>query len=306
MMGPRPVTASSTTSCARRRVGDGAAARASPGRTAAFHVGPVTLRLHRADHGRGDRRAPGVARDLEVRVSPFLLPRLAAQRRGRVPRGRDAGRRGVRARNLVPRAASHLGRRGGSLDASSATPPRIARSTPPGAGALGRRCRRSARAQAAAEYWTEERPLIASRVKVEDFNRDVSELARRRRAPRRSASRDRASRIVRPSARLEDACLLRCACGQRPARSRRRRSPAPSRRAAPRTPTRRATARGDGESTERDRAPPAARGDERGRAQHRLGSARGSQGDLREARHVARADGAAKCARPRSARSCAT
>ena len=31
-------------------------------------------------------------------------------------------------------------------------------------------------AQGAAEYWTEESPLIASRVKVEDFVREVSEL----------------------------------------------------------------------------------------------------------------------------------
>jgi ubiquinone biosynthesis protein UbiJ len=31
-------------------------------------------------------------------------------------------------------------------------------------------------AQGAAEYWTEESPLIASRIKVEDFVREVSEL----------------------------------------------------------------------------------------------------------------------------------
>ena len=60
--------------------------------------------------------------------------------------------------------------------ASWATSPRIA--WPTGARSLAGwgRAGRAAPAQGAAEYWTEESPLIASRVKVEGFIRDVAEL----------------------------------------------------------------------------------------------------------------------------------
>ena len=52
--------------------------RKHAGRTAAFHVGPVTLAFTVQTTGEVTRAVPGAARDLEVRISPFLLARLAA------------------------------------------------------------------------------------------------------------------------------------------------------------------------------------------------------------------------------------
>ena len=48
------------------------------GRTAAFHVGPVSLAFTVQTTGEVAAAVEGARRDLEVRISPFLLPRLAA------------------------------------------------------------------------------------------------------------------------------------------------------------------------------------------------------------------------------------
>jgi ubiquinone biosynthesis accessory factor UbiJ len=48
------------------------------GRTVAFHVGPLALALTVQSTGEVATAVPGAARDLEVRISPFLAPRLAA------------------------------------------------------------------------------------------------------------------------------------------------------------------------------------------------------------------------------------
>ena len=52
--------------------------RKHAGRTAAFQVGPVTLAFTIQTTGEVTPALPGASRDLEVRLSPFLLPRLAA------------------------------------------------------------------------------------------------------------------------------------------------------------------------------------------------------------------------------------
>ncbi len=51
--------------------------RKHAGRTAAFHLGPVTLAFTVQTTGEVTSAVSAAPRDLEVRISPFLLPRLA-------------------------------------------------------------------------------------------------------------------------------------------------------------------------------------------------------------------------------------
>jgi len=149
--------------------------RPHAGRTVAFLVGPVALALTVQSTGEVAAALPGTARDLEVRISPFLVPRLAA--------GEEAAYREIEmegdaqlaqevsflVRNLSWDVEEDLSRVVGDIAAH-----RIA-----GAARGLARWGRDASlrmAQGAAEYWTEESPLVASRVKVEGFARDVSEL----------------------------------------------------------------------------------------------------------------------------------
>ena len=137
--------------------------RPHAGRTVAFHVGPATLVFTIQTTGEVTSALPGASRDLEVRVSPFRElemqgdPALAA----------DVA---FLARNLTWDAEEDLARVVGDIPAHRAAS--AARSL--------RDWARDARmrvAQGAAEYWTEEQPLIASRVKVESFVRGVSALS---------------------------------------------------------------------------------------------------------------------------------
>ncbi len=149
--------------------------RKHAGRTAAFHLGPVTLAFTVQTTGEVTAAVPGVARDLEVRVSPFLLPRLAAHEEAAYREIEMQGDMELAheisflLRHLTWDVEEDLSRAVGDIAAH-----RIV------AGA--RRLRDYGRdaalrgAQAAAEYWTEEAPLIASRVKVEGLVRDVSDL----------------------------------------------------------------------------------------------------------------------------------
>ena len=171
---PRPATAAlnhvlRSTPMAMERL------RRHAGRTAAFHVGPVSLAFTIQTTGEVTSAVAGAARDLEVRLSPFLLPRLAAHE--------DAAFREIRmegdmelaheisflARHLTWDYEEDLSRVIGDIAAH-----RVAE----GARGLARWTREAGvrTAQGAAEYWTEESPLIASRVKVEGFVREVSEL----------------------------------------------------------------------------------------------------------------------------------
>ncbi len=145
------------------------------GRTVVVHVGPVDTALTIQTTGEVMRAVPGAARDLDVRISPFLLPRLAA--------GEEAAYRDIElegdmelaqeisfiARNLDWDFEEDLSRAVGDVAAH-----RIAG----GARAMRKWSRDAAlrMAQGATEYWTEESQLIASRVKVEDFVAGVSQL----------------------------------------------------------------------------------------------------------------------------------
>jgi len=149
--------------------------RPHAGRTVAFHVGPVALALTVQSTGEVAAALPGTARDLEVRISPFLVPRLAAREEaafGEIEMEGDAQLAqevSFLVRNLSWDVEEDLSRVVGDIAAH-----RIA-----GAARGLARWGRDASlrmAQGAAEYWTEESPLVASRVKVEGFARDVSEL----------------------------------------------------------------------------------------------------------------------------------
>lgn len=149
--------------------------RPHAGRTVALRVGPLAFALTVQTTGEVAAAVPGAAPDLVVRISPFLVPRLAA--------GEDAAFRDIEmqgdaelaqevaflARNLPWDFEEDLSKAVGDIAAH-----RIAGAVR----GFARWSREAAlrTAQAAAEYWTEESPLVASRVKVESFARDVSEL----------------------------------------------------------------------------------------------------------------------------------
>ena len=149
--------------------------RKHAGRTAAFHVGPLTLAFTVQTTGEVTAAVPGAARDLDVRISPFLLPRLALREEAA---WREVEMQGdmefaqeisFLARNLDWDVEEDLSKVVGDVAAHRMVG--AARE----AAAWGREA--SLRlAQGAAEYWTEEAQVIASRVKVESFVREVGEL----------------------------------------------------------------------------------------------------------------------------------
>jgi len=174
MNGPRPVTAMlnhvlRSTPVAMERLGRHA------GRTAAFHVGPLTFAWTVQTTGEVTPAVPGAARDLEVKISPFLLPRLALHEEAAFREVEMQGDAELAqevsflARHLRWDAEEDLSRVVGDVAAHRTTG--AASATAHWAGEAVKRT-----VAGAAEYWTEERPLIASRVKVEDFTRGVSEL----------------------------------------------------------------------------------------------------------------------------------
>jgi ubiquinone biosynthesis protein UbiJ len=149
--------------------------RRHAGRTAEFRIGPVALAFTVQTTGEVTAALPGASRDLEVRLSPFLLPRLAAhdeaayreiEMKGDMELAHEVS---FLARHLAWDYEEDLSKVIGDIAAH-----RVAR----GARGLARWVREAGirTAQGAAEYWTEESPLIASRIKVEDFVREVSEL----------------------------------------------------------------------------------------------------------------------------------
>jgi ubiquinone biosynthesis protein UbiJ len=136
--------------------------RRHAGRTVAFHVGPATIAVTIQTTGEVTPAMPAAARDLDVYVSPFRDLRMQGD-----PELADEV--GFLARNLTWDAEEDLARVIGDVPAH-----RMA-SAARAMGAWGRDAALRT-AQGAAEYWTEEQPLIASRVKVEDFVRAVSQL----------------------------------------------------------------------------------------------------------------------------------
>jgi ubiquinone biosynthesis protein UbiJ len=145
------------------------------GRTASFAVGPLRVALTVQTTGEVTGAVPGAVHDLRVRIPPPLLPRLAARDEAA---WNEVGMEGDRefgdeiafiARNLSWDVEEDLSRVVGDVAAHRAVS--TARS-------LHRWGRDAALrlAQGAAEYWTEEAPLIASRVKVASFGEQVARL----------------------------------------------------------------------------------------------------------------------------------
>jgi len=149
--------------------------RAHAGRTVGFAVGPVQVAFTVQTTGEVLPSLPGVAHDLEVRVSPFLLPRLgmgdeAAFREIAMTGDMELAQEvSFLVRNLRWDAEEDLARLVGDVAAH-----RIA----DGARALWHGTREAAlrTGQALAEYATEEAPLAASRVKVDGFVEGVARL----------------------------------------------------------------------------------------------------------------------------------
>jgi len=145
------------------------------GRTAAFQVGPVTLAFTIQTTGEVTAAVPGASRDLEVRLSPFLLPRLAAHEEAAY---REIEMQGdMELAHEISFLARHL-TWDFEEDLSKAIGDIAAHRVAEAGRGLARWARQAGvrASQSAAEYWTEESQLIASRVKVEGFVRDVSEL----------------------------------------------------------------------------------------------------------------------------------
>ena len=145
------------------------------GRTAAFHVGPMTVAFTVQTTGEVAAAVVGAARDLDVRISPFLLPRLAAREdaafreiemRGDMELAQEIS---FLARNLTWDAEEDLSKVVGDIAAHRIVS--TARAFIGWSADAGVRM-----AQGAAEYWTEEAPLIATRVKVDTFVNGVAEL----------------------------------------------------------------------------------------------------------------------------------
>ena len=145
------------------------------GRTVRFDVGPLPIAWAILPDGSVASADPRGVRDLCVRVSPFALPRLAA---GDEAAWRDARVEGdAELAQEVSFLARHL--RWDPEEALSRVVGDIAAHRIAGTLRGGARWGREAAgrtAAAAMEYWTEEAPLVASRVKVEDFVRGVDAL----------------------------------------------------------------------------------------------------------------------------------
>ena len=145
------------------------------GRTVAVSVGPATWAFTLQTTGEVTPALPMASRDLEVRISPFLLPRLAA---GDEAAAREIEMKGEAAlAEEIAYLALHL-TWDVEEDLSGIVGDIAARRIVSAARGLAHWSRDAAwrTAQGAAEYWTEESPLIASRVKVEDFARGVAGL----------------------------------------------------------------------------------------------------------------------------------
>ena len=145
------------------------------GRTVAVQVGPFAPAFTIQTTGEVTAALPTATRDLTVRISPALLPRLLAQDGAAY---RDIEMEGdmelaheisFLSRHVTWDVEEDLSTWVGDIAAH-----RIV-ATLRGLGRWGREAALRG-AQGAAEYWTEESPLIASRVKVGDFVRAVDTL----------------------------------------------------------------------------------------------------------------------------------
>jgi ubiquinone biosynthesis protein UbiJ len=149
--------------------------RRHAGRTVAFHVGPFTFAFTVQTTGEVTRALPTASCDLAVRIPASLLPRLALREEAAF---RDMEMEGdmelaqevsFLARHLTWDVEEDLSKAIGDIAAHRVV------STARSVAGWGRDAALRG-AQGVAEYWTEEAPVVASRVKVETFLHDVAEL----------------------------------------------------------------------------------------------------------------------------------
>jgi len=145
------------------------------GKTAVFRMGPVTVALTVQTTGEVTRAVPQAQRDLEVRLSPFLLPRLAANDEAAMREVEMAGDSELA--HEIAYLAKNL-RWDVEEDLSGFVGDIVAHRLVGGAKATAEYGRDTVDrlAAGAAEYWTEEDPLIASRVKLGQFGEEVDQL----------------------------------------------------------------------------------------------------------------------------------
>lgn len=147
------------------------------GRTVRFNLPPFSLVCTIAENGTLLRAAPDTTEDASCTFPPTLLPLLALNDEAALERIARSGDEALieeilyLARNLRWDAAEDLSRVTGDIAAE-----RIVGT----AQEVHRHARDSARnfMQALAEYWTEERPLIAKPTDLQAFARQVVELDR--------------------------------------------------------------------------------------------------------------------------------
>ncbi len=145
------------------------------GRTARFNVGPVSMSFTVQSSGEVAAAAADATRDLDVTIPPMALPRLAARDEGAWRGVRIEGDAGFAhdvsfiARSLDWDLEEDLSRVVGDIAAHRIVS--TARSLRRWGREAGQRL-----AQGAAEYWTEESPLVVSRVKVAGFGQAVAEF----------------------------------------------------------------------------------------------------------------------------------
>ncbi|HKB58840.1 MAG TPA: hypothetical protein VKC56_02230 [Gallionellaceae bacterium] len=145
------------------------------GRSVRFNLPPFSLLCTIAEDGLLRSAAPDAVEDASCTVSPTLLPQLAVNERSALERVTHTGDEEVvseilfLARNLRWDAAEDLSRFTGDIAAE-----RIVRA----AAGAHRHARDSVLnfLQALAEYWTEERPLVAKKADLGEFGEQVDAL----------------------------------------------------------------------------------------------------------------------------------
>jgi ubiquinone biosynthesis protein UbiJ len=145
------------------------------GRTARFEVGPLRADVTVQTTGEVTAAIPGANADVTLRIAPPLLPRLAAREARAFDEISVAGDEAL-GRDIVF-VAANLGW-DVEEDLSKVVGDIAAHRAVEAARAFHHWSRDAATrlAQGAAEYWTEESPLIASRVKVTSFGDEVAQL----------------------------------------------------------------------------------------------------------------------------------
>ena len=145
------------------------------GRTVRFEGVPFLFACTIQEDGALREAAAEVPADATFTLSPTLLPRLALRDEAAIAQIKSAGDAALieevlfLIRNLRWDVAEDISRITGDIAAE-----RIVRAT--GAGARQARDAALNLSRAAAEYWTEERPLLAAPPQVKDFGRDVETL----------------------------------------------------------------------------------------------------------------------------------